>query len=138
MPLQATKQIEDHVQLWKELLSDPDWQLRTAAARALGSFVSQAAVREYLIHALADSSWHVTEAAIGSLAGGSPCAATHVLPYLNHAEADVRLAAAKALGRLGNPVAADALCLAAADPEIEVRQAALRALASVSVMEGWA
>jgi hypothetical protein len=83
-------------------LNDPDWRVRTAVARRLGSAGDGAEVRAALLSAVRDSAPAVRAAAARSLGGLDEDIPEEPLLYLlrNDTDEDVRTAAAQALSAL--------------------------------------
>lgn len=108
-------------------LFDEDWQVRRESAIALSRFPSEGTVVA-LTGALDDTHWQVTKEALLSLgklrAGGSAPLAW----FLSHEIADVRIAAATALGDCRVDTAVTELEALLNDPDTGVQKAARRAL----------
>ena len=132
-------------------LKDEGESVRSSAARALGKIGDPRAV-ESLSAALKDKKWHVRKPAAGALdrlawkpdrgaAGAAYWAAKGewgkcveigapaVEPLIAALkDEDVRMRAVEALGKIGDPAAADTLRRALGDPEARVATAASKAL----------
>ncbi len=114
-------------------LHDEHENVRVAAARALGSFVSQEAA-EALIGALRDPAWTVRAAAalaLGKLKGQIP--PDPLVAALHDEDATVRASAAHALGALGDQAPLTPLATALYDPAWIVRESAVLALGELGV-----
>jgi hypothetical protein len=105
-----------------EMLRSPRSETRSHAAWLLG-FVADAVSPEPMIEALKDPSPDVRSSAVGALSSfkGHAGVLAAILPLLNHAEEQVRVAAASALGYLGDPRAVPDLRRAMSDPAEQVR-----------------
>ncbi|MBI3272157.1 MAG: HEAT repeat domain-containing protein [Planctomycetes bacterium] len=115
------------------LLKDPDDLVRAASARALGRIRTRT-TGPYLVAALKDDSTRVRWDACEALADVQDPATSHDLTKIldSDEDADCRRAAAKALGTLANPDAAEALIAALGDRDEGVRKASLKALERIS------
>ena len=110
------------------VLSDPDADVRAAAAEALGVSGTQAAVMPLLGH-LDDSVPNVRAAVVKALARlGDRRAVVPLIGKVQDTRPSVRQAVAEALGELGDDRASSALVLALRDVSEDVRIAALLAL----------
>jgi HEAT repeat protein len=86
--------------------------------------------------ALSDGYWQVQKEAIAALGRlRAAAAASDLLRFLEHEMSDMRRAAAYALGDIGATQAIPALRALAADPDIEVRKAATRAVEALQRIE---
>jgi HEAT repeat protein len=105
-----------------EMLRARRSETRSHAAWLLG-FVSDVVSPEPLIEALKDPSPDVRSSAVGSLSSfkGHPGVLAAILPLLDHAEEQVRVCAASALGHLGDLRAVPDLRRAMSDPSERVR-----------------
>ena len=89
-----------HWYIWR--LKSKNWQVRQAAAEALGRIGSKEAV-PHLIEALKDEDWNVRFKAAEALGEiGSKEAAPHLIEALKDENLNVRKAAAEALGEIGS------------------------------------
>jgi HEAT repeat protein len=85
-----------------------------------------------LREALGDPYWQVQKEAIASLARLNARAATdELIAFLSHEVADLRRAAALALGELRSPRALRPLADLSGDADVEVRKAAERAIHAI-------
>jgi len=126
------KSVADVVQV---LESSPDAEERRRALRTL-SRVQSADVFKPIVRALLDPDHGVRILAVREVADrGGPDAARVIRNLLKDENALVRAAAASALGRVKNPIAAEALIGALRDADPDVVETAVRALASVTGRE---
>lgn len=112
-------------------LDDEDWQVRQEAARGLRKFRSDAA-RAALLESLDDEAWQVVREAILSLAAQSVRVDYRIINRLRHPVAQVRLAAAFVVARVGGPEARIYLEPLLRDDDVEVRNAAQAAFLSLA------
>jgi HEAT repeat protein len=108
-------------------LSDDNWQVRREAATALGRFPGQAA-EAALRDTLGDSAWQVAREAALSLSRLQAGDDERVAGLLSHELADLRLAAAVALGESQNPGWIARLEPLLNDPDRGVQKSARRAI----------
>jgi HEAT repeat protein len=114
----------------RRALKDEDWQVRQAAAEALGKIGSPAVPA--LLEALKDGNWRARKAAAEALGKiGDRQALPALLEALKDDEWRVRRAAAYALEKIGDSRAIPALTEALKDDSREVRQAAAYALKKI-------
>lgn len=106
---------------------DDDNEARARAAVGLGRIATPTAVAT-LVKALQDKDLKVQTAAVDALAVGGRADLPRVLGSLSHPDANVRVRAAQALGRIATPESNPALLRALDDPISAVRVAAARAL----------
>lgn len=112
------------------LLKDSDIGVRFCAADALGKIASESAIPD-LIAALKDDNEFVREKCVAILALFKEAALKGLLEAMGSGEANVRAGAAKTLGRIGSPKAAEVLVKALKDEQVNVRVNAVEALAAV-------
>jgi hypothetical protein len=119
-----------------QALGDSDWDVRRAAAEALGDLGDPQAIPA-LIKALGDSDWVVRRAsaeALGKL--GDPQAIPALIKALGDSDWVVRRASAEALGAIGDPQAIPALIQALGDWRSEnVRRAARQAIQQIETKQ---
>jgi HEAT repeat protein len=108
-------------------LKDGDEFVRTAAAEALGELGDVRAV-EPLVAALKDEEVNVRKAAVRAL--GRIWELTDIVE-LGNRDSKVKMAAAEALGELGDVRAVEPLITALKDEKVNVRKAAVRALGRI-------
>jgi HEAT repeat protein len=114
----------------RRALKDEDWQVRQAAAEALGKIGSPAVPA--LLEALKDGNWRARKAAAEALGKiGDRQALPALLEALKDRDEDVLRVAAEALGKIGDPQAVPALMEALKDRDGDVRRAAAGALGSI-------
>jgi HEAT repeat protein len=111
-------------------LKDEEWDVRQAAARALGKIKDPRAVKP-LIAALKDEKWDVRQAAAEALGEIGAPAVEPLIATLKDKDSDVRQAAAEALGKIGDAHAVEPLIAALKDKDSDVRQAAAYALGEI-------
>lgn len=112
-----------------EALYDPSPQIRREATFALGRLRTLGAAEALMEHARAhpESVEEETIEALGD--SGQPVALSFLVEMLENPSSILRRAAAKALGRLGDPRAIESLRAAATQPgDADIRRAALQAL----------
>ncbi|GLY46725.1 HEAT repeat domain-containing protein [Lentzea sp. NBRC 102530] len=110
-----------------EALGDPAW--RYEAPRALGSLKVEEAVGPLCDQARAAEDPIPFLQALGSI--GSPAAGPALAQLAGHAEAEVRVAALRALGRTGGADVTAVALAACDDPDVHVRYRAARVLAEL-------
>jgi hypothetical protein len=108
-------------------LTDDNWQVRREAAIALGRFPADAAVAA-LRNTLGDPAWQVEREAVLSLSRLRASDDERVARLLFHELADLRAAAAFALGESLNPAWIARLELLLSDPDAGVEKSARRAI----------
>lgn len=114
-------------------LRDPQWQVREEAATTLGKFDSDEGTNTALRGALEDEQWQVRLRAARSLGRRRDrLALAQLIRALVHPAGNLRKEAAIALGEIGDGKATDALTVAAADPDPEVRKAVRLALQRIA------
>ena len=128
--LAARHPSDDLVPALLRVLEDPDVAARTDALDALVSTRSPEA-RRAIERALSDRSTAVRAHAVLALSGAGADAVVALLDRVHDPEGDVRVAAANALGHIGDPRAVLGLVGISQDPIPEVRLAATRALGSL-------
>ena len=102
-----------------------------AAAEALGKIGDIRAIPP-LIAVLRESGWgFIGNAATEALSRMGSAGTEPLLPLVNDPVTDIRLAAVRALGGIGDPLAVDRLCSALHDSNRDVRQAAAAALGKI-------
>jgi HEAT repeat protein len=114
------------------LLSDTDSAVRREAATALATFPGEDTTTA-LCHTLQDDSPEVVEEAVHSLGKLRAPAAREIVPFLRHAREEIRLAAAKALGEIGDTSVAATLRPLTVDVRSAVARAAEKALQQLTV-----
>ncbi len=113
---------------------DPEWDQSDRAREALGQLRLALHRRNYQRRqAAADAIARICGIQLRETGSGPGCcrfqsAAPHLIRLLENADRDVRLGAAEALGRLGDPRAGQALLQSLADEDRWVRAAAARSL----------
>lgn len=115
-------------------LSDPSPRVRRTAALALGRLGTQDAAAA-LVRFIESHPNQVEDEMLEAL-GDAPSqrAVPMLIQFLDHPQTLLRRAAAKALGRIGDPSAVDALCVAASRTgDGDLRRAALQALREMGV-----
>ncbi len=113
-----------------DLLSDPYWDVRMAAAEALAA-VGRPAVPALVRKLQGDDYWATTWAAraLGRMGGRAPEAIPALVELLSDPSRDIRAAAMQALERIGHlDAVADAVAKARNDEDRRVRRAAMFAL----------
>lgn len=119
-----------------EAVGAPDWRLRGAAVRAL----RQKASREEIAHLL-DALQHgyhdfnVVSSALQVLVAAHRDVVSPLIDLLGDAQADVRMHAALALGKVGDHAAVPALVRALGDGDTNVRFHAIEALGDLGAAE---
>lgn len=118
-------------------LSDPDDHVREAAAIALGRLEARPDAARQLAQALSDPSDAVRRAAARSLGEQEPSATPPdlLLRLLKHRDPAKRRAAAQAMLNLEVPADMQQLSAAVMDPDADVRQGIIAALAESGVPE---
>jgi HEAT repeat protein len=108
-------------------IEDPEWQVRASAATSLGHFSSKNGTAA-LVGALCDSHWQVTKEAILGLRSSTIEVSDNIVPFLKHESTDIRIAAAAALGAVGDSSHIVALQPLLHDPDTGVQKAAQRSI----------
>jgi HEAT repeat protein len=88
-----------------------------------------------LVILLEDDRWEVVKEALIGLGKLSTPVASRVTGFLTHEIADVRIAAAQALGGIGGNSAVEALSAALSDPDTGVQKAAKRAIEEIKLAD---
>jgi len=124
-----------------DYMKHPVWQIRTAAAQALGK-IGEPGDREsmnVLMESFDDAEWNVRRSAalaLGSIASGNgDCVLNRLIALINDENEHVREAAVEVLGELsppGNRDAIEAVCKAVADYDQDVAYAAVGSLERVT------
>jgi HEAT repeat protein len=107
--------------------ADVDWQVRAQAVSQLSRFSGEQVINT-LQEALKDVRWQVLKEAIESLRKVQAPVAPHLLPFLRHGIADVRIAAAVAIGEIGDNSSLSELTELLSDPDTGVQKAAAGAI----------
>lgn len=115
-------------------LDDSDWRVRKAAVSGLGRFYGESGANA-LRSSLDDPAWQVVKEALHSLGRINARADRRVLKLLNHELADVRIAAATAIGQSNEPEVIPWLGAATNDPDTGVQKAAVFAIARLSAIK---
>ena len=123
----ASGQVEEALPVLTHALRSRSWDVRWAAAEALGEMGDLRAVAP-LLAALQDEDWRVRWAAAEALGRIGEPAVEPLLAALQDEDEDVRRAAVEALGKIGDPGAVASLSAALQDKDWRVRQAAAEAL----------
>jgi HEAT repeat protein len=116
------------------LLQDPDQQIRDRAAQVLGQFDQEGSVSPLgaTLRAETQHLSHAYDAVQGKHDGERATEAQPLLNALRDNDTEVRLAAAEALGKIGDAHAVMALNQALQDKDSRVRAAAARSLGEIS------
>lgn len=117
-------------------LRDPSPRVRRQAAESLGKIGSEDAARALIRH-IVDNPELAEEEAIAALGDAPHAEAVPILvQFLQNPRASLRRAAAKALGRVGDPAALGPLSKATAEPgDTDLRRAAIQALRIMEARE---
>jgi len=112
--------------------ADLDWQVRAQAVSRLSRFSGEQVINT-LQEALKDERWQVLKEAIESLRKIQAPVAPRLLPFLRHGIADVRIAAAAAIGEIEDNSSLLALTKLLSDPDTGVQKAAAGAIERLEV-----
>jgi len=114
---------------------DCDWEVRRAAAAILGEFPANKIAVFALRQALRDENTDVVREALTSLGKGHGPVDEDLEKFLSHPLADLRLAAAKAIGEIGETGSRVRLATLLQDSDPGVARAALKAISRLESQE---
>jgi HEAT repeat protein len=118
-------------------LSDPDVEVRRAAAEALGDLDELHVAPAGLVSALSSSDTELRYRAAQALAEiADPATTSALVGLVSSGDAELRKHAIEALGNIGSPTAIQAITKALTDSDAEVRKAAAEALGEIKDSSG--